>query len=289
MLSRKGKPVERRGRKAKSPMKWNTSGQSGYRKRRFSFFGESALSQQSKKGGFEMKKSWLAVMVVLLMVLGMVSTAAAEGLGAPSWVMDVKQMENEEDEVEAVEVEENEEEDMDGPPDFVLEMLQGKFAAMDRSKLTIHGKPIVSETPPVIKEGRTLIPVKAVVNALGAEVEWDPESKMVTITKKDDTITITINLILGEQEYTVNGEVFTMDTEAQVIGNRTYVPLRFIAIALGEPVEYDAETKEVRIGRPESPGKSEEAKLRQKSETEEEEEEEIEEIEEQDEDENGEE
>ena len=213
-----------------------------------------------------MKKSWLAVMVALLMVLGMVGTAAAQGLGAPSWVMDVKQMENDEEEVEAVEVEENEEEDMDGPPDFVRQMLEGKFAAMDRNKLTIHGNPFVSETPPVIKEGRTLIPVKAVVNALGAEVEWDDTLKMVTITKEDDTITITIKLILGEQEYTVNGEVFTMDTEAQVIGNRTYVPLRFIAIALGEPVEYDAETKEVRIGKPESPGKSAEAKLNQKSE-----------------------
>jgi hypothetical protein len=243
-------------------MKWNASGQSGYRKRRFSFFGESALSQQSKKGGFEMKKSWMAVMVALLMVLGMVSTAAAQGLGAPSWVTDVKQMENDEEEVEAVEVEENEEEDMDGPPDFVRQMLLEKFAVMDRSKLTIHGNPFVSETPPVIKEGRTLIPVKAVVNALGAVVKWDNELKMVTITKDG----ITIELILGEQEYTVNGEVFTMDTEAQVIGNRTYVPLRFIAIALGEPVEYDAETKEVRIGKPESPGKSAEAKLNQKSE-----------------------
>lgn len=234
-----------------------------------------------------MKKSWLAVMVALLMVLGMVSTAAAQGLGAPSWVMDVKQMENDEEELEAVEVEENEEEEGDGPPDFVRLMLEGKFAVMDRSKLTIHGNPFVSETPPVIKEGRTLIPVKAVANALGAKVKWISEESKVIITKEDNPITITIELILGERKYTVNGKEIEMDTEAQVIGNRTYVPLRFIAIALGEPVEYDAETKEVRIGRPESPGKSEEAKLRQKSETEEEEE--IEEIEEQDEDENGEE
>ncbi|MDW7672734.1 MAG: copper amine oxidase N-terminal domain-containing protein [Bacillota bacterium] len=165
-----------------------------------------------------------------------------------------------------MEVVENEEEDMEGLPDFVRQMFREKFAVMDRNKLTIQGNPFVSETPPVIKEGRTLIPVKAVVNALGAEVEWIPEESKVIITKEDNAITITIELILGERKYTVNGEELEMDAEAQVIGNRAHVPLRFIAIALGEPVEYDAKTKEVRIGKHESPRKYAETKLNQKSE-----------------------
>ena len=40
-----------------------------------------------------------------------------------------------------------------------------------------------------------------------------------------------------------------MDTAAEILGNRTFVPLRFIAMALGEEIEYDEETKMIYVGR----------------------------------------
>ncbi|WP_051280129.1 stalk domain-containing protein [Anaerovorax odorimutans] len=91
------------------------------------------------------------------------------------------------------------------------------------------------DTPPVIKEGRTLIPVRAITEGFGAEVDWNSESKEVTITKDDTTITLT----LGNNVAIVNGEEVTLDTKANTMNKRTYVPLRFIMETFNKQVSYD--------------------------------------------------
>lgn len=110
--------------------------------------------------------------------------------------------------------------------------------------IRVRGMNMKFDVPPVIKEGRTLIPVRAIMNGLGADVQWDQESNTVTITRDD--VTIILNLETGEA--TVNGESITLDVPAQVLSNRTFVPLRFIAQTLGEKVSYNEETGEVDIG-----------------------------------------
>jgi hypothetical protein len=82
------------------------------------------------------------------------------------------------------------EDEMEGPPAFIRDMLEQKFHIMGKDKLIIHGQPLESDLPPVIKHGRTLIPVRAVMNGLGAYVDWNPETNEVTITKGDDEIVI---------------------------------------------------------------------------------------------------
>jgi len=117
---------------------------------------------------------------------------------------------------------------------------------MNKNKLMIHGNPFVSDLPPVIKEGRTLIPVGAVVKGLGAEeVKWNDETKTVTILKGGKEIV----LVIGENIITIDGKAIQMDTEAQILGNRTYVPLRFIVIGLGEEVEWNPEDGTINVGR----------------------------------------
>ncbi len=111
-------------------------------------------------------------------------------------------------------------------------------------RIKVRGMNLKFDVPPVIKEGRTLIPVRAVMNGLGAQVEWNGETKTVTITRGDKVIVL--NLATGET--TVNGEVITIDVPAQTINNRTFVPLRFIAQTLGEPVNYDENTGDISIG-----------------------------------------
>lgn len=111
-------------------------------------------------------------------------------------------------------------------------------------RLKIRGMNLKFDVPPVIKYGRTLVPVRAISQGLGAEVDWDPETMMVTITRGDTVI----ELVLGDREMLVNGEVVTMDVPAQLISNRTFVPIRFIAAALGERVSYDEETGDIDIG-----------------------------------------
>ncbi len=112
----------------------------------------------------------------------------------------------------------------------------------------IKGSEVEFDVPPVIKSGRTLIPVRAVSGALGADVDWDPETKTITITKSvygQDEKVIKINL--DSDIVLVNGEEVKLDVPAQSINNRTMVPLRFIAVVLDKDVEYDSQTGTITI------------------------------------------
>ncbi|MFZ5989157.1 MAG: copper amine oxidase N-terminal domain-containing protein [Bacillota bacterium] len=109
-----------------------------------------------------------------------------------------------------------------------------------------NGEDVKFDVPPVIKGGRTLIPVRAVTKALGADVDWNPETKTVTVTKAvyssvyGETTTV-IEINLDSDIVLVNGEEVKIDVPAQMVNNRTMVPIRFIAIVLNKKVEWDAE------------------------------------------------
>lgn len=112
----------------------------------------------------------------------------------------------------------------------------------------VKGSEIEFDVPPVIKSGRTLIPVRAVSGALGADVDWDSTSKTITITKSvygENGKVIKINL--DSDIVLVNGKEVKLDVPAQSINNRTMVPLRFIAVILEKDVEYDSETGTITI------------------------------------------
>lgn len=100
------------------------------------------------------------------------------------------------------------------------------------------------DTPPVIKGGRTLIPVRAITEGFGAELVYDKESQVVTITKGDTVIELT----LGSMVAVVNGEEVQMDTKANIVNSRTYVPLRFVLETFKLSVEWDEDTETVEIG-----------------------------------------
>ena len=92
-------------------------------------------------------------------------------------------------------------------------------------KVFSNGVGIKFDVPPVIKEGRTLIPVRALTEALGATVNYDAENQTVTVTKDGTTIVLTLN----QNVALVNGQEVTLDAKAELNNSRTVVPLRFIA------------------------------------------------------------
>lgn len=99
------------------------------------------------------------------------------------------------------------------------------------------------DTPPVIKGNRMLIPVRAIVEGFGAEVTWDQDTQTVTIVKDDKEIVIT----LGNYTVSVNGEEQEIDVPAQLLCNRTYVPLRFLIQNFGLNIKWDDDTHTVDI------------------------------------------
>lgn len=116
----------------------------------------------------------------------------------------------------------------------------------------VNGEEVKFDVPPVIKNNRTLIPVRAVLNALGADVQWDRETNTVSITKAvygetEEPSTIEIKINLNNSSVTVNGEEVTLDVPPQVINNRTMVPIRFIAETFNMVVDWDRNTGAVFI------------------------------------------
>ena len=107
----------------------------------------------------------------------------------------------------------------------------------------ITKKNVKFDTPPVIKQGRTLIPVRALTEGFGATVEWNAEERIVTVSKGDVVIVFNLN----DGKVLVNDEETAIDVPAQIMNNRTIVPLRFILERFKLKVEYDSETGIIEI------------------------------------------
>lgn len=87
---------------------------------------------------------------------------------------------------------------------------------------------------PFIEDNRTMVPIRFIAESLGAEVEWNEEEQKVTI--KGET---NVELVIGENSITVNGEKKETDAAAKIIGGRTFVPLRSVSEGLNKAVHWD--------------------------------------------------
>ncbi|MBQ6614419.1 MAG: copper amine oxidase N-terminal domain-containing protein [Clostridia bacterium] len=85
------------------------------------------------------------------------------------------------------------------------------------------------DAAPIIKNSRTLLPVRFLAENLGAEVTWNDATKTATLKTSDITIDVTINA----KSMKVNGADVALDSPAIIESGRTYLPLRAIANALG--------------------------------------------------------
>lgn len=116
------------------------------------------------------------------------------------------------------------------------------FAA-DGIKVKINGEPVEFDVPPQLINDRTMVPLRAIFEALGAKVEWNGDTQTVTATRGDIVVVSTI----GNKIMYVSGEAKTMDVAPVIISDRTLVPARFVAEAFGCFVEWESSTRTVYI------------------------------------------
>ncbi len=109
--------------------------------------------------------------------------------------------------------------------------------------VTINGSPVSFDQPPMIQNDRTLVPLRAIFEALGGTVGWDDATQTVTSTKGD----ITVRLTIGSNLLFVNGSAVTLDVPAQLVNGRTLVPARAVAEAFRCRVDWDDENQVVLI------------------------------------------
>jgi len=110
-------------------------------------------------------------------------------------------------------------------------------------KIYINGNMYQFDQPPIVKGNRTLVPLRGIFEALGAEVQYDQPAGKIMVTKDNVTIILKIN----SKSVTKNGKTEIIDEPAILINNRTFVPLRFIGEALGADVKWDSKQNAVFI------------------------------------------
>jgi len=121
-------------------------------------------------------------------------------------------------------------------------MAQGQ-AGSDIS-VTVNGQPVLFQgLGPQQINGRTMVPVRGVLEKLGANISYNNATQTVTAS----TPTIDIQLKIGARTAIVNATRVTLDVPAQSIQDHTFVPLRFLGEALGADLKWNAATRTVVI------------------------------------------
>ncbi len=101
-------------------------------------------------------------------------------------------------------------------------------------------------TAPLLWSGRTLVPIRAIMEAVGGTVDWDGASQTVTLTYQEDVI----RLVINSTEAYLNDTVSTLDVAPMTVNDRSMMPIRFIAEGFHFTVEWDQATQTVTIYAP---------------------------------------
>lgn len=107
----------------------------------------------------------------------------------------------------------------------------------------LNGEMLSFDAEPFIENDRVLIPLRGVMEELGAEVEWDGQTRTVSVAAEG----VSIQLVIGENTAkvvkTVDGipaeETVELDVAAKLVNDRTFVPVRFVSETLGANVDWD--------------------------------------------------
>ncbi len=128
---------------------------------------------------------------------------------------------------------------------FVVMFLFTAMPAMAQEvSLNFNQKALQGDVSPVIQSGRTLVPLKAICDALGSDIGWDGKTGTITIKKGPKVIKLTLN---KKEVYVNDQRVPDLEVPAKSINGRTMVPVRFISENLGATVTWDSQTKAVNI------------------------------------------
>lgn len=103
--------------------------------------------------------------------------------------------------------------------------------------------PLVFDVEPVIYEDRTLVPLRGIATALGAQVNWEETNQEITILSNNKTI----KLQIGSSIAYLDGQEIILDTSAKIVQNRTMVPLRFIGESLGVSVNWNGAERIIKL------------------------------------------
>lgn len=118
-------------------------------------------------------------------------------------------------------------------------------AADNEVKVYLDGTQLQFEQPPVIQDGRTLVPMRAIFEALGADVDWQGETQYIVATSSSKGQMIEMHI--NNNIITHNGVDMTLDVAPQLINGYTMIPLRVVSECMDANVEWDGNTRTVYV------------------------------------------
>ncbi len=130
--------------------------------------------------------------------------------------------------------------------DDVVNMLNSMSYSNGEIKIKINGERIYPDSAPMLIEGRTLVPIRAVAEKMGYSVAWDGENQLVVLTNSDGSSIL--HFEIGNDIALKNlSEKIKLDVPAIIVGGRTYLPLRAVAEAMEADVSWDGNERTVEI------------------------------------------
>lgn len=126
---------------------------------------------------------------------------------------------------------------------LIIAVSQTVFAQNDKITVTLNNEPIVFDVEPQIINDRTMVPLRAIAEALDAFVVWNADDYSVLFTKNDTVAMLQIN----NPKLFLNNDTVDLDSPPVIVGDRTLVPLRVISESFGLAVNLDDTTKTVAL------------------------------------------
>jgi|GEM_PF-3197082 len=116
-------------------------------------------------------------------------------------------------------------------------------AAAAGPEVYLDSQVLYFDVDPVTENNHTLVPLRAIFEAMGANLTWDQESQTATAVNGDTTVVLTV----GSTSPMINGQVQTLDIPAQVVNQHILAPLRFVGEAFGGTVSWDQAANKIDI------------------------------------------
>ncbi len=112
-----------------------------------------------------------------------------------------------------------------------------------KSTMRINNSKVNIPSPPVIRDNRTLIPIREVIEALGGQVMWNDKNQKITVNLSDKKLILTIDSLACE----LNGQLIKTDVAPQMINEKIYLPLRFVCESVGAKVLWEELAQKITI------------------------------------------
>lgn len=129
---------------------------------------------------------------------------------------------------------------------LALSLPASPAAAEPVPTVAVDGQVLDLPAAPLTANGRVLVPMRPIFEALGAEVLWDGTSSTVSAVRGWDVVRLTV----GSRQAYVDGRVVTLDSPPVISNGRTLVPVRFVGEALGAAVEWEPSSRVVTVTTP---------------------------------------